>query len=369
MSDDSLRRAARQALERAKTADASTLNEANTKALLIEPMLSALGWDMYDLEAAAREYRVYDGTFLDYALLVSKRPALFCEAKPTRMALDDPKWVSQTINYANNEGVVWCVLTDGLRWRVFKANEAAPMEKKLAFEVTLAELFAPETAARAEALFHCLTPAAVAEGELARLGTQVFVDSRVQDVLAELLEEPPAKLVDLVRSQMGDGHGLKPADVRGALARVVGPAADALRAASVEVTPPSRARIATQGSAGPVEAQKAPEAAGKPSAGVGAGERKAVHFGVTLAEIVQAGAVQPGKLVSTNAKRPATAELTASGTILFDGVEYASPSKAAMKASGLGAVNGWVFWARKTASGQVTLAASRDSYISPGPAK
>ena len=83
MSDDSLRRAARKALERAKTADASTLNEANTKALLIEPMLSALGWDMYDLEAAAREYRVYDGTFLDYALLVSKRPALFCAAELT----------------------------------------------------------------------------------------------------------------------------------------------------------------------------------------------------------------------------------------------------------------------------------------------
>lgn len=366
MTEDSLHRAARQALERAKTADASTLNEANTKALLIEPILSALGWDMYDLESVTREYRVYDGTFLDYALLVSKRPALFCEAKPTRMALDDPKWVSQAINYANNEGVVWCVLTDGLRWRVFKANEAAPMEKKLAFEVTLAELFAPETSARAEELFHCLTPAAVAEGELSRLGTQVFVDSRVQDVLAELLEEPPAKLVDLVRSQMGEGHGLKPADVRGALARVAGPAADALRAASVGVTPPARGQAAVPHRAAPATTRKSPKESGTTRASgiaVSTGSRKASHFGVTLAEMIQAGAIQPGQLVSTRAKRPASAELTAAGTILFNGVEYASPSKAAMKASGLGAVNGWVFWARKTPSGQVTLAAARDGHI------
>jgi predicted transport protein len=179
---------------------------------------------------------VYDGTFLDYGLLVAKRPALFCEAKPTRKSLDDPKWVSQTINYANNEGVVWCVLTDGLRWRVFKANEAAPMEKKLAFEVLVGDLFDNHAQVRAERLFACLTPNAVADGELSRLGTQVFVDGRVQETLIELLENPPSRLVELLRTQMGADHGLKPADVRGALARVVRPAVDALEATPAPVS-------------------------------------------------------------------------------------------------------------------------------------
>jgi hypothetical protein len=362
MVTDSLRTAAETALQRARSADGSTLNEANTKALLIEPMLMALGWDMYDLEAVTREYRVYDGTFLDYALLVSKRPALFCEAKPTRMALDDPKWVSQTINYANNEGVVWCVLTDGIRWRVFKANEAAPMEKKLAFEVSLNDLFDPQSAARAEALFHCLTPGAVAEGELARLGTQVFVDSRVQDVLSELLEEPPAKLVDLVRGQLGDGHGLKPADVRGALARVVGPAVDALKAANVDVTPPRRLESQpahnTSGRAKPAggEAPKSQETGARD-------EGARAHFGATLADLVNAGALTPGPLTSTNGAWPASAELTAAGTIRYDGQEHSSPSTAASAVKGGGAVNGWVFWARKTPSGVLTLADARSRYI------
>ena len=39
--------------------------------------------------------------------------------------------------------------------------------------------------------------------DLARLGTQAFVGSRAQDVLAELIVEPPAKLADLVRPQKG----------------------------------------------------------------------------------------------------------------------------------------------------------------------
>lgn len=239
MSALDLRSAAAEVLRRAKGADLSSLNEANTKALLIEPMLVALGWDVLDLDAVTREYPVYDGTFLDYALLVAQRPALFCEAKPTRKSLEDPKWVAQTINYANNEGVVWCVLTDGLRWRVFKANEAAPMEKKLAFEVHVADLFDEERRGRTQQLFACLTPSAVADGELTRLGTQVFVDSKVQTTLLDVLENPPTKLVELLRSQMGSDHGLKPADVRGALARVVRPVLDAL--GTTQVSLPERA--------------------------------------------------------------------------------------------------------------------------------
>ncbi len=50
-----------------RLAQSSAANEANTKALLIEPLLAALG-GRRDLTQVSREYRVYDGTFLDYAL-------------------------------------------------------------------------------------------------------------------------------------------------------------------------------------------------------------------------------------------------------------------------------------------------------------
>jgi predicted type IV restriction endonuclease len=49
--------------EKLKVSGAS--NEANTKALMSEPLLAALGWDPTDLDVVEREVKVYDGTFLD----------------------------------------------------------------------------------------------------------------------------------------------------------------------------------------------------------------------------------------------------------------------------------------------------------------
>jgi predicted type IV restriction endonuclease len=51
----------------AKLTASSAMNEANTKAHVIEPLLSALGWDPFDIDSVVREVKVYDGTFLDYA--------------------------------------------------------------------------------------------------------------------------------------------------------------------------------------------------------------------------------------------------------------------------------------------------------------
>ena len=48
-------------------------NEANTKHHAIEPVLSALGWHLDDFSEVDREYKVYDGTFLDYALRTDGR--------------------------------------------------------------------------------------------------------------------------------------------------------------------------------------------------------------------------------------------------------------------------------------------------------
>lgn len=88
-------------------------NEANTKALLIEPLIAALGWDPTDLAAVEREVKVFEGTFLDYALKLDGTPRLYVEAKGLNENLDDKKFIAQTVNYANNDGVVWCVLTNG----------------------------------------------------------------------------------------------------------------------------------------------------------------------------------------------------------------------------------------------------------------
>jgi predicted type IV restriction endonuclease len=60
-----------------------SFSEADTKAFFIDPVLRALGWPMDDPRLIHREFPVYDGTRLDYALFDegAERPAIFVEAK------------------------------------------------------------------------------------------------------------------------------------------------------------------------------------------------------------------------------------------------------------------------------------------------
>ena len=67
-------------------------------------------------------------------------PALYVEAKGLKKSLDDKQFIAQTVNYANNDGVVWCVLTNGLTYRVYKTNEPVAMDQKLLFEVDLVDV-------------------------------------------------------------------------------------------------------------------------------------------------------------------------------------------------------------------------------------
>ena len=90
------------------------LNEADTKAAFIDPILSALGWELRDPFSASQQYRhKSQDNPVDYALFILRAPVLFVEAKALNRDLSDYKWISQTLAYANAAGVEWCVLTNG----------------------------------------------------------------------------------------------------------------------------------------------------------------------------------------------------------------------------------------------------------------
>lgn len=185
----------------AKLKASGAANEANTKALMIEPLLAALGWDPTDLDVVEREVKVYDGTFLDYGLKANGAPRLYVEAKAIGESVTDKKFVAQAVNYANNDGVVWCVLTNGLVWRVFKTNETAAMDKKLLFEIDMSDEVHP--AADAAKLFRLISNESVVDATLDRYGERVFTDSRVRAALADLAADPPPALVDALGAQLG----------------------------------------------------------------------------------------------------------------------------------------------------------------------
>ena len=228
-------------------------NEANTKALLIEPLLGALGWSPTDLDVVEREVKVFDGTFLDYALKVVGGSRIYVEAKAIGGNLNDPKFIAQTINYANNDGILWCVLTNGLRYRVYKTNEPVAMDQKLLFEVDLTD--ADEPVSEKARLLRLVSREAVEDGSLDAFGDRMFTDTRVRKALAELAASPPPAFIGAVEKSLG--HPTVPDEaLRRSLARV-------LDASATQPTPKPKPAGAGAGPAkppvGPIEPPKGEE--------------------------------------------------------------------------------------------------------------
>ncbi len=166
-----------------------------------------------------REYRVFDGTLLDYALKIEGKPRLFVEAKAVGSNLDDKAFIAQTVNYANNAGVLWCVLTNGIAYRVYKTNEPVDMEEKLLFEADISEAGTGAASEVAKAL-QLIGFKALQDGELESWGERVFVDKRVRKALSLLAQKPPHALTQVVASALGKPT-IQPDRLRESLMRIL----------------------------------------------------------------------------------------------------------------------------------------------------
>jgi len=215
----------------------ASANEANTKHHLIEPLLADLGWNLGDFSEVDREFKVYDGTFLDYALRVDGKAKLFIEAKALGKSLTDKQFIAQTVNYANNEGVVWCVLTNGLAYHIYKSNEPVPMERKLLFELDLSEANAPANSHSVIDALQILSRGSIQDGKLDAWGESVFVDMRTRAALGRLGKEPTPKFVAVVSGAI-EGPAIEPARLKASLARVLSNQAGAKAGALVGAPPP-----------------------------------------------------------------------------------------------------------------------------------
>ncbi|MCY3745769.1 MAG: type I restriction enzyme HsdR N-terminal domain-containing protein [Acidobacteria bacterium] len=111
-------------------------NEAQTRASLIDPILTVLGWDTEDPALVLHEYRTPDGQ-ADYALLHSEgKLAAIIEAKALDHKLDI-KEINQTTHYANNRGAKFAVLSDGDHWILFDVFKPVVIEEKQLMDIVL----------------------------------------------------------------------------------------------------------------------------------------------------------------------------------------------------------------------------------------
>ena len=111
-------------------------NETATRALVIDGVLTALGWDIKDPARVRLEYRV-DGNKVDYILVSSAGAFLgVVEAKSAYSGLKGTDR-RQASGYATEIGARYAVLTNGVRWEAWEMGQQKPRREIMVVEVHL----------------------------------------------------------------------------------------------------------------------------------------------------------------------------------------------------------------------------------------
>ena len=182
--------------------DFSRSSEQDTRERAVNPVIGALGWNVYDPNEVDREYSVRGGR-VDYCLRAQERNFVLIEVK--RAGTDLAEHQEQLLRYAFDEGVPLAALTDGLVWWLYLPTERASWEQRLFFRVNFRE---QEPAEAAVALFRFLNCDGVVGGESQDEAKREFesqerdrrVQAALQDAWQRVLRDPDS----LVREELAD---------------------------------------------------------------------------------------------------------------------------------------------------------------------
>lgn len=303
------------------------MNEENTKATLIEPVLRALGWAVEDVEEVQREFKTNPRHKpVDYGLLVLRTPRLLIEAKALQENLNDHRWLNQIMGYASVAGVEWIVLTNGDEYRIYNTHAPVVVEEKLFRAVKLAG----DDPAALQTL-ELLAKNRLEENRIEVLWRAHFVDRQVKAAIEHLFS-PDSNDMLLVNHVLGATKNLSAEEVRSSIARC---------------------RVTLDF---PVDMAALEKSAAKPAGrkARAVSEKAEAATEVTLDQILAAGLLKaPATLTKEYKGRALTATVLPDGRVRVSGKDYDSLSTAASvaRAQVIGEekpTNGWTFW-------QVTL--------------
>ncbi len=168
------------------------LNEADTKRILIDRILQALGWDTLNVTEVKNEYRYKAGDNpVDYALFPAGKP-IFIEAKGLEEAVPDRKHVCQLLTYSVAGGIEWCVLTNGDEWIIYNATGPGDAENKVFRHIKLS------TGEQAEWLF-LLHKDKVQDSALEELWKTETTGKQIVQWFSEAFKTGDKRLLRLIR--------------------------------------------------------------------------------------------------------------------------------------------------------------------------
>ena len=306
------------------------LNEADTKAILVEPLLELLGWDTRNPAEVSREWRrIPKSEPVDYVLKCNAENHLLLEAKALQDPLRSDKGWQQVVSNATAAGFQWCARTNGHKLILVNLLHKAALSDKVFWEVDIADLDTPGSPTAAEALGHLrlISREAMVAGETLRAWEAAQAETRVSSAVAEMMAAPPDDLIEIVRRIAGDAALPRDAIVR-----------------HLSGAPATKAR------AHPKRASAPPPARAHNDAALDPGPRRSRRTGV--ADLVAAGLVRVGDTWRLRNKgRTFEARVLDGGALSVGGKVYGSPSAAAQAVLGWPSADGWRHWKCQDAAG------------------
>lgn len=103
--------------------------EPRTRTLLVDPLLRELGWDVEDPNLVELEYEPESSKRMaaDYILKNGKNQVAIVEAKPIGKTIEDLGVREQADKYASSAGAPFFILTNGVKWLLYKRIPTASL--------------------------------------------------------------------------------------------------------------------------------------------------------------------------------------------------------------------------------------------------
>lgn len=290
------------------------LSEADTRSYLIDPVLRILGYA--GVEHLRREVNVpATKESIDYELLVAGEAQAIVEAKAIRQQITD-QHAAQCVQYAAILGVRWCLITNGIEWRLYDAHAKGPLSDKHIASVRLdgdeaaigrawgmLSLFARESLERSTPISGLL----------------------VERVVIDELGDPQSAAVSALRRavQSRFGERVAPGAIVAELKRLM---------SLVESVPSASPETSSE----PADKQK--------RQGRTRMTRRSSGQRVSLQELVDAGLLPEGAPIEARVGGISHPARVVGGQIELNGQLYDSPSAASMALREVQSYNGWIDW-------------------------
>jgi predicted type IV restriction endonuclease len=118
------------------SAKSRDVGESDTVTIVVDMLAEIFGYDKYSEITSEHAIR---GTYCDLATKIDGALQMLIEVKAVGLDLKEGH-VKQAIDYAANQGVDWVVLTNAMRWRVYKVTFAKPIDQELVIEIDFSQL-------------------------------------------------------------------------------------------------------------------------------------------------------------------------------------------------------------------------------------